>query len=281
MTPPAVSCRDLTASYGQDVGVFDLSFDVARGEVFGFLGRNGAGKSTTIRLLLDLLRPDRGSVAIFGAEVRAGNPAARARLGYLPGDLSLYGSLGGAATLDLFANLRGVAPTRRDDVLDRLSFPRAALSRPTRTYSTGMRQAIGLTLAFQHDPDLLVLDEPTTGLDPRAREGFLDLVRDARARGKTVFLSSHVLDEVERVADRVGLIARGRLRLTATLDELRARLPRRVVVARRDGTTETFDHKGPVGPLFARLAKEDPADATVTAAPLDVVFREFMGGDDA
>ncbi|HYC77824.1 MAG TPA: ABC transporter ATP-binding protein [Planctomycetota bacterium] len=273
MTAPALRCVGLTALHAPDAGVEDLDLEVRVGEVFGFLGPNGAGKTTTIRLLLDLLRPDRGSAEVLGVETRAGGPELRRRIGFLPGDLALFPRTTGRRTLELFAALQRAAPVRREATLDRLGFPRDALDRAVRTYSTGMRQMIGLTIAFQHDPELLVLDEPTTGLDPMVRDGFLDLVREARARGRTVFLSSHVLTEVERVADRVALIARSRLRLTATLDELRARRPRTVTVIRRDGTRETWEHAGDPDPLLRRLAEERPLDVLIEPATLDAVFR--------
>ena len=206
----------------------DLDLSVPRGEVFGFLGPNGAGKTTTIRLLLDLLRPDRGRAVVLGEEVRKGGAALRARIGLPAGrPRSLSARHRGRDPRFLLAACRGGRPVRRDEVLAALGFPAAALARAgPKTYSTGMRQMIGITIAFQHDPELLILDEPTTGLDPLVRGAFLDLLRAARARGATVFLSSHVLDEVDRVADRVGLIANAKLRLVEGVAELRRRWPR-------------------------------------------------------
>jgi ABC-2 type transport system ATP-binding protein len=273
METPAIRCRDLTALHAAGAGIDGLDLEVGRGEVFGFLGPNGAGKSTTIRLLLDLLRPTRGTAEALGVEVRAGGAELRRRIGYLPGDLELFPRETGRSTLEFFAALYGRPPVLRDEALSRLGFPTAAYDRPIATYSTGMRQMLGLTIAFQHDPELLVLDEPTTGLDPVVRDAFLELVRGARARGRTVFLSSHVLEEVERVADRVGLIARSRLRLVATLDELRAKRPRRVTVLRRSGAREEFEHAGPVAPLLKALAVADVADVRIESASLDAVFR--------
>src|SRR5207247_624173 len=155
----------------------------------------------------------------------------------------------GREILDLFARLLGRAPVRRAEILGALGFPEEALGRRARTYSTGMRQMIGIALAFQHDPEVLILDEPTTGLDPLVRSAFLDLVRGARSRGATVFLSSHVLDEVDKVADRIGLIARAKLRLVDTVDDLRKSWPRRVRVRLRDGSTREFETAGATGAL--------------------------------
>lgn len=273
MEASAILCRGLTALHAPGVGVADLDLFVRRGEVFGFLGPNGAGKTTTIRLLLDLLRPERGTAELLGVEVRTGGPELRRRIGFLPGDLALFPGTTGRGTLELFSALQGRPPVLRDEALRRLGFPAAALDRPTRTYSTGMRQMIGLVVAFQHDPELLILDEPTTGLDPVVREAFLSLVRDARDRGRTVFLSSHILDEVERTADRVGLIAGSKLRLVASLDDLRRRAPRLVTVVRKNGVTERFEHAGPVGPLLHALASEVVVDVRIEPASLDSVFR--------
>jgi ABC-2 type transport system ATP-binding protein len=282
MGEAAIRCVGLTALHAPRTGVEDLDLLVERGEVFGFLGPNGAGKTTVIRLLLDLLRPDRGRAEILGVEARAGGPELRRRIGYLPSDLALFPRVTGRRTLELFSSLYGLPPVRRDATLDLLGFPRPALDRAVRTYSSGMRQMIGLAIAFQHDPDLLILDEPTTGLDPLVRGAFLDLVRDAKARRKTVFLSNHVLDEVERVADRVGLIARARLRTVATLDELRARAPRVVGVRRAGGAYESSEHSGPLGPLLTRLGA-DPSvvDVRIEPASLEAIFKRAAGGDDA
>jgi ABC-2 type transport system ATP-binding protein len=272
----AIRCEALTRYHGATPGVVDLDLEVPRGEVFGFLGPNGAGKTTTIRLLLDLLRPDRGRAVVLGREVRDGGSDLRSRIGYLPGELVLFPRASGTRVLDLFSKLQGRPPVDRDAVLGRLGFPAAALARKTRTYSTGMRQMIGIAIAFQHAPDLLVLDEPTTGLDPIVRGAFLDLVGDARARGATVFLSSHVLDEVDRVADRVALIAEARLAMVATVDDLRRRWPRQVRVRARDGTERSFESEGAIGPLLDELRSLDPVDVEIRRAGLDDVFRAIV-----
>jgi ABC-2 type transport system ATP-binding protein len=277
----AIRCEGLTRYHGATPGVVDLDLEVPRGEVFGFLGPNGAGKTTTIRLLLDLLRPDRGRAVVLGSEVRAGGPALRARIGYLPGDLALFPRSTGREILDFFARLQWRAPVLRDGVLAALGFPESALDRRSRTYSTGMRQMIGIAIAFQHAPELLVLDEPTTGLDPLVRDAFLGLVADARARGATVFLSSHVLAEVDRVADRVGLVAGARLRLVEAVSEVRRKWPRRVWVRSRDGVEHAFDSDEPVAALLGRISALDPEDVEVRRAGLDSVFRSVVGEDGA
>jgi ABC-2 type transport system ATP-binding protein len=272
----AIQCEGLTRFHGGTPGVVDLDLRVPRGAVFGFLGPNGAGKTTTIRLLLDLLRPDRGVVRVLGEEVRGGGAGLRARIGYLPGDLALLPRATGLQVLEFFASLQGRRPVARDGVLEALGFPLPALGRRTRTYSTGMRQMIGIAIAFQHAPELLILDEPTTGLDPLVREAFLGLVRSARSRGATVFLSSHVLDEVDRVADRVGLIAGARLRIEESVDELRRTWPRQVWVRFKDGSERTFESDAGVAPLLDEIRALDPADLEVRRAGLDQVFRKAV-----
>jgi ABC-2 type transport system ATP-binding protein len=278
---PAIECRGLTRRFGDVPGILDLDLLVPAGEVFGFLGPNGSGKSTTIRLLLDLLRPDAGEARLLGHEVRAEGPELRARLGFLPGDLALYPGMTGSATLEFFARLVRRAPVLRAEVLATLGFPMDALRRRIRTYSTGMRQMIGIAIAFQHDPELLILDEPTTGLDPLVRNAFLDLVKQRRGAGRTVFLSSHVLDEIERVADRVALLRKARLVLTETVDTLRRTRPRSVVCRYEDGRESSFTHAGPVAALLDGLDRQGLVDLEILPPTLDEVFRSAFGGGDA
>ncbi|MAE62821.1 MAG: ABC transporter [Phycisphaeraceae bacterium] len=277
---PAIETRGLTVRFGAVPGVLDLDLEVQVGEVFGFLGPNGAGKTTTIRTLLDLLRPDSGDARIFGTEVRSGGGALRADIGYLPGDLALFASLTGSQTLRLFERLVDRAPVLRDEVLERLNLDDEALRRRVRTFSTGMRQKLGIVCAFQHDPRLLILDEPTTGLDPLGRDAFLELVRSRRAAGRTVFLSSHVLDEIDRCADRVGLVASSRLRLVAPVQQLRATRPRRVALRYEGGRTESFTYTGSPGEMLAELDTDGLVDLEVRAASLDDVFRAVVQTED-
>ncbi len=276
---PAIACERMSVFHGKTPGVVDLDLTVHQGEVFGFLGPNGAGKTTTIRTFLDLLRPDSGSVRVLGCDVRDRSGAARARIGYLPGDLALFAGERGDAVLDLFGRLQRRPSNRRREILDRLGFPQDALRRKCRTYSTGMRQMIGIAATFQHDPELLILDEPTTGLDPIVRDAFLDLVRDARAAGKTVFLSSHILSEVADVADRVGLIANARLRVVDTVSNLRRKWPRRVRVHMADGSVRESRDVRPIRELLASLGDTDVADLEITPAGLDDVFRAVINGE--
>ena len=229
MDGPAIRTNQLVKFYGRARGVQDLDLEVQPGEVFGYLGPNGAGKTTTIRLLLDYIRPTSGSAHVLGLRVHEDSRAIRRRIGYLPGDLRLYSSLSGRELVTYFGSLRGVrVRARADEVARRLD---CDLSREIRTLSSGNRQKVGLVQAFMSDPELLILDEPTNGLDPLVQQAFYDLVREARDAGRAVFLSSHVLPEVERVCDRVGILREGHLVAVERIADLRARAIRKVEVA--------------------------------------------------
>lgn len=277
----AIEIKDVSVRFGDVLAVSELSFDVAAGAVFGFLGPNGAGKTTTIRVMLDLLRPDAGSARLLGEDSRNGGGRLRSRVGFLPGDLALFPSLDGRATLDFFADLYGGRRAARENVLERLGLDDRALDRKVRTYSTGMRQKLGIVCAFQHVPELLVLDEPTTGLDPIVRGAFLDLVADTAGDGRTVLFSSHVLAEVEACADRVALIHGGRLRLVEDVASLRARLPRVVRLRWDDGRTEERSHDGSAEELVESIDARGLVDVEIRPADLGDVFRSIVGPEDA
>ena len=224
----AIVCEQLTKHFGVVHAVDELSFAVDAGEVVGFLGPNGAGKTTTIRLLLDVIRPTRGRVEVLGVDPRRGGAALRRRIGYVPGDLAMYGRLTGRQQLAFFAALRGLRDlTPAEQLADRLH---VTLERPIGTLSRGNRQKLGLVQAFFHEPELLILDEPTSGLDPVAQREFRSLVRDATARGAAVLLSSHVLSEVQRVADRVAIVRQGRLLTIEPMHEIEAKALRVVEI---------------------------------------------------
>jgi ABC-2 type transport system ATP-binding protein len=216
----AIACVGLTKDYGAGHGVFDLNLTVQRGEVFGFLGPNGAGKTTTIRLLMDLVRPDRGAATLLGMDARRDSLAIKRRVGYLPGELVRFPGVRAGYVVGLLAGLRGgVDPARIAALAERFELD---LGRRYEDLSHGNKQKVGLIQAFMHRPELLILDEPTLGLDPLMQREFRRLVVESVAAGATVFLSSHVLSEVEAVCDRVGLIRDGRLRRVGTLNDLRA-----------------------------------------------------------
>jgi ABC-2 type transport system ATP-binding protein len=218
---PAIETEGLTKLYGTERGIEDVTLSVVPGEVFGFLGPNGAGKTTTIRTLLDLLHPTRGSARIFGLDSRRDSVAIRRRLGNLPGDFGYGKHASGREALALLGRVRGVETLARAEELARRF--RADLERPLGRLSRGNRQKVGLILAVFHRPDLVILDEPTSGLDPLMQEEFLALVREERERGCAVFISSHELDEVERVCDRVGIIRGGRLIAVERVEDLLSR----------------------------------------------------------
>jgi len=279
----------------------DVSLEVRTGEVFGFLGLNGAGKTTTIRVLLDLVRPTAGRASVFGFDCQARGLDVRARVGYLPGEPGFYGDMTGEATLDLLAGLgrSPVDPAWRRTLLDRLELASADLKRPLREYSTGMKRKLGLVQACQADSPLLVLDEPTEGLDPLMQEVFYRLVAELRGRGRTVFMSSHVLPEVERICDRIGLVRRGELVLLSTVQDLRSLAGRRVrasfaepVAAPAswpagcdviDVSPRLWDLRvhGPLGPIVGLLAALPVADLDVQMPHLEEILRTYYADSPA
>ncbi|HEX3223418.1 MAG TPA: ABC transporter ATP-binding protein [Nocardioides sp.] len=224
--PPAIRTQALTKRYGRTLALDGIDLEVPQSVVFGYLGPNGAGKSTTIRLLTGLLRPTSGRVEVLGRDVSADRDAAQHLIGYLPGDFVAYPELTGEEYLAYVAALRGgVDPDRIHALAERLTLP---LDRRIGTLSHGNRQKVGIAQAFMHDPPLLVLDEPTNGLDPLVQRVFLELVHEVRDVGRTVFLSSHVLSEVEAVADVVGILRAGRVVVTDTVANLETQALRRL-----------------------------------------------------
>jgi ABC-2 type transport system ATP-binding protein len=218
MTVSAVVTAGLTKDYGAGRGIFDLDLEVGRGEVFGFLGPNGAGKTTTIRLLMGLARATRGSAAIYGLDSWKQSVAVKRRVAYLPGELPQFGGLRGKEVIAYLAGLRGGGdPARVAELCERFDLD---LGRRYREYSRGNKQKLALVLVFMGHPELLILDEPTSGLDPLNQQVFHALVGEVREAGATVFLSSHVLSEVEHICDHVGIVRAGRLVKVASLEEL-------------------------------------------------------------
>jgi ABC-2 type transport system ATP-binding protein len=214
-----IQTEQLTKSYGVHRGIVDVDLTVNEGEAFGFLGPNGAGKTTTIRTLLDHLRPTSGRASVFGIETTADPVAIHRRVGYLPGEFTLYDKLTGGQTIEYFANLRGgVDGAYQASLVERLDLD---TSRKFKEYSKGNKQKVGLVAALQHRPDLLMLDEPTSGLDPLVQQTFYEVIREAKAEGRTIFLSSHILSEVEKTCDRVAIIRDGRLVKVDRVEALR------------------------------------------------------------
>ena len=284
-----IETEKLSKSYGRYRGIVDVDLIVNEGEIFGFLGPNGAGKTTTIRILLDLIRPTSGMAKVFGVEASADPVAIHRRIGYLPGEWNLYDRLTGAETIRYFANLRGgVDKTYVDRLIERLDLDP---SRRFREYSRGNKQKVGLVTAFQHRPELLILDEPTSGLDPLVQQTFNELLFEARGEGRTVFLSSHIISEVERTCDRVAIIRDGRIIRVDSVEGVRALaahevelrfaspVPAATFVA-IEGVTNVLEEgrtlrmlvTGPIAPVVRLAAQHDLVDFVSREPSLEEVF---------
>lgn len=296
--PPPLQVERLTRYYGKRRGVLDLTFTVAESEIFGFLGPNGAGKTTTIRQLMGLLRPSSGSARVFGLDCWQEATGVKAKVGYLPGDLHLYEHLTGTEFLDFFAAFRrGSDPRRRRVLAERLELD---LHQRIKHLSKGNRQKLAIVQALMHDAPLLLLDEPSSGLDPLMQAGFIELLREERARGKTVFLSSHVLPEVERIAQRVAIIREGRLVAVEEVARLKAMRQRRMEVALREpvpperftaldgvrvlavdppGRHVELAVRGALGPLLRTLSELPVEDLTFAPPDLESIFLHYYSDD--
>jgi ABC-2 type transport system ATP-binding protein len=295
MAPGAVvAARGLTKSYGRTRGVVELSFDVEPGEVFGYLGPNGAGKTTTIRTMLDLISPTSGRIEVFGLDSRRDSVPIHRRIGYLPGELALYEKMHAAEYLAYLANLRGgVDDAFVRDLVDRLDLNPSV---PIRSLSHGNRQKVGLVQAFMHRPELLVLDEPTQGLDPLVQQTFYEMVGEVRTDGRSVFLSSHVMPEVERLCDRAAIIREGRLVAIEDIAELKTRSVRTIelrfggpapVEAFADlpgvraessaANTITLRVQGSVDPVIKTAARYEVVGIDSREPSLEDVFLAFYG----
>jgi ABC-type multidrug transport system ATPase subunit len=289
-----IQTEKLTKSYGSHRGIIDVDLEVNEGEAFGFLGPNGAGKTTMIRTLLDHIRPTSGRATIFGIDTTVDPVAIHKRLGYLPGEFVLYDKLTGGQTIEYFANLRGgVDKAYQADLLERLDVDP---SRKFREYSKGNKQKIGLIVALQHRPDLLMLDEPTSGLDPLIQQAFYAVIREAKSEGRTVFMSSHILSEVERTCDRVAIIRDGRLVKVDRVEGLRDMAHHTVELVFAGAVpTEAFaslpgvsdvvaeDHvlrmrvSGPVAPVVKAAASYDLSDFISREPTLEETFLAIYG----
>ena len=294
MPDPIIRTERLTKRYGTARGVDELELEVRPGEVFGFLGPNGAGKTTTIRVLLDFIRPTSGRALLFGLDSRDDSRAIRRRIGYLPGELTLYDSLSGVELLTYFAHLRGMASIETGRrIAERLD---CDLTRQIKALSHGNRQKLGLVQALMNDPELTILDEPTLGLDPLVQAVFFELVDELRAAGRTLFVSSHNLPEIQRICDRVGIIREGRLLAVENVADLKRRALRRLelrftqpVDAERfarvpgvadlvvDGPHLSCVVTGSVDPIL-RAAMELPVEDVISHEPsLEEIFMAFYG----
>ena len=289
-----IETRGLTKYYGRTRGIDALDLSVKAGEFFGFIGPNGAGKSTTIRTLLGLLRPTRGSATVFGLDVTSRGTEIRRRLGYIPAEVGFYDGMTGEAMLRFAARMHRVEPAWGRELAARMDLD---LQRKADELSTGNRKKLAIVLALQHRPELVILDEPSAGLDPLMQGVLFDLLRQEHRRGATIFFSSHVLDEVQRMCRRVAIVRNGRIVEVAEIETLRQRHLKRVRAvftgeppARTlaiagvtnltvDDDSARFDFTGPPRALLAALASHRIVDVTIEDPTLDDVFLHYYGSD--
>ncbi|NPV59808.1 MAG: ABC transporter ATP-binding protein [Actinobacteria bacterium] len=291
MSVYALETRGLTKYYGRHIGINGLDIQVRPGEIFGFLGPNGAGKTTTLRLLVGLLRPTSGSAEILGLDMVRQSLDIRRRVGYIPGEVRLFEHLTGEETLNLLASFRGKqASGMLKELLDRFELDP---SRKVSEYSSGNRQKLAIIQAFMHDPEMLILDEPTSALDPLIRHSFYALCREFKQRGRTIFVSSHILPEMEQVCDRVAIIRKGKLVAVEDVAELarkklrhaeftlaeepRGGIPRfaSATVQRVNGLRFRADIRGEMDAFVKELSRLPIEDLQVNHASLEEIFLEF------
>ncbi|MFC7057178.1 ABC transporter ATP-binding protein [Halovenus salina] len=292
---PAIEVESLTKEYGDVRALDSVSFAVESGEIFGFLGPNGAGKTTTIRTLLGLLKPTAGGATVLGADVSNERALvdAKRRVGYLPATLGFDPGVTGETVLDYHESMKG--GQRREELCEIFTPP---LDRPVREYSSGNERMLGIIQAFMHDPDLVILDEPTSGLDPLKQEEFNEFVRAERERGKTIFFSSHVLSEVRRVCDRVGILRNGELVTLEDVETLLERGGKRVRVQMDsesaselvdlDGVVDVthfpdgiqFVYTGEYDRLLDELSRYDIREIDISEPPLEDIFLHYYGADE-
>ena len=291
---PIIEIEHLTKFYGKNRGVNDLSLSVSEGEVFGFIGPNGAGKSTTIRAILGLISPTSGSVRLFGQGVRRGDASALAEVGYMPAEAAFYRGMRVSEVISLSAKLRRMdCAAEARQLCDRLQLD---VRRRVEELSLGNRKKVSIVCALQHRPALCLLDEPTSGLDPLMQEAFFDLLEERHAAGGTIFLSSHVLGEVQRHCQRAGVIREGRLIACDRVENLSRTRARRVTLhgvnrlslpGMRDVQSEKralrFLYDGDMAALISALQGLPVDDMTITEPPLEEIFLHFYeeGGDRA
>lgn len=310
--PAAIAVEGFAKSYGAVQAVKGISFSVARGEIFGFLGPNGAGKSTTIRAMLDLIRPTAGTIRLLGLDAQRDTQAIHQRAGYVPGDVRLPRGITGRRLLDRYSRMQGLQPVLLDELIERFD---VEVDRPVQGYSKGMRQKIALVQAFMCDPELVILDEPTSGLDPISQRAFNTFLLDEASRGRTIFMSSHIMSDVEKTCERVAVIRSGELVAVERIETLRQRAGQTVTVefgaSERPGDLDalrqipgvvdlavnthgaatgpgsgpgaeavTFTVRGSVNPLIKTLARYDVVRLSAEEAPLEDVFMQFYETPD-
>jgi beta-exotoxin I transport system ATP-binding protein len=288
---PIIVIDQLKKSYNNIQAVKGISMNVERGEIFGFLGPNGAGKTTTIRCMLDVIRPSTGTIRVLGLDTQHDKLALHQHIGYLPGDVRLPGQMTGKQIINYFARLQGREPVLLNDLVARFD---VELKRPLKGYSKGMRQKIGIVLAFMCDPQVLILDEPTSGLDPLLQKVFNEFLLEEQARGKTIFMSSHIMSDVEKVCHRIAVIRQGELVAVEEVGTLREKAGQRVTVEFGDPMTEEelaripgvsmvkqtnrhyqFNMSGSMDPLIKALSRHEVIRLQAEEAPLEEVFLKF------
>src|SRR6266700_7600713 len=293
---PVIVIDKLEKSYGKIQAVRGISMSVERGEIFGFLGPNGAGKTTTIRCILDVIRPSAGTIYVLGLDAQRDKHALHKHIGYLPGDVRLPGTMTGKQVINYFSRLQGREPVLLNDLIARFD---VEVKRPMKGYSKGMRQKIGIVLSFMCDPDILILDEPTSGLDPLLQKTFHEFLLEEQARGKTVFMSSHIMSDVEKVCHRVAVIRQGEIVTVEEVEALREKAGQRVTVEFGDAVAEEelagipgvsgvskinssyhFHIGGSMDPLIKALGHHEVVRLLAEEAPLEEVFLKFYAEPD-
>lgn len=290
--------ENLTRRFGKTVGIDGLNLTVEEGEIFGFLGPNGAGKTTTIRIVMNFLRADAGCVELFGERIKWGDYEYRRAIGFLPGELALPSVFTGEELLDYWRDLSGGKADMRDICLNALGMDKPALKRRTHEYSTGMKKKLGITGALQHNPKLVILDEPTNGLDPLVKHAFLELLKEMREKGSTIFFSSHNLPEVEQIADRTAIIRRGKLVVEAPIADLKHRHHKNITVSFKDknelerfvkeaafsysmeGLTVKFMAAGELEPVLRALCGKQISDLNITNPALEDIFLKYYDNEN-
>ena len=285
--------KKLTKYYGKHLGIKDLNLEINKGEIFGFLGPNGAGKSTTIRMILHLLKPSAGHVTIFDKKLSKYYPQIFKELGNLPGELKLYEHLSGAYFLDYMNSFSDKEPKWRDELVEAFKLDSNILAKKIKYYSHGMKQKLGIIQALQHDPELIIMDEPTESLDPLNKVVLYDYLKQLKNNGKTIFFSSHDLSEVEKICDRVGLVRSGELIALERIDDLKKKMVRRMEIYFK-GTYEIDDFKHPtaqiideqpnrlilnisgdINPMIKMLAKYNISNLVFPEPSLEESFMQF------
>ena len=294
---PVIVIDNLFKSYGKVQAVKGISMRVEQGEIFGFLGPNGAGKTTTIRCMLDVIRPTSGTLRVLGLDAQRDKMALHQRIGYLPGDVRLPGQMTGKQVIDYFSRLQGREPVLLKQLLERFD---VEMKRPLKGYSKGMRQKIGVVLAFMCDPEVLILDEPTSGLDPLLQRTFNEFLLEEQARGKTIFMSSHIMSDVEKVCQRVAVIRQGEIITIEEVEKLRQKAGQRVIVefgdpvsadevANMPGVSMVTSHNhayhfnvsGSMDALIKALSRHEVLRLQAEEAPLEEVFLKFYENPQA